>query len=182
MKQDSSSIDLITDTFKLSAGERRQLLASEKGEGLLIALGAHIAFRVEASPDEHALATTDPRELEQLHADARRAVQTSSPSVTAATAPSQRADLAGSAHWWVPSVPSAFVAMQAGNAPAADPPTTAAPSSPDMLLHLPTRFFRRSTLAGMSGPAEPDSARATDETEENEEEHHANGTSDTQLS
>lgn len=73
MKQDSSSIDLITDTFKLSTGERRQLLSSEKGEGLLFALAARIAIRVEASPDEHALATTDPHDIEQLHAAMRQA-------------------------------------------------------------------------------------------------------------
>ena len=69
------SIDLVSDTFKLSAGERRQLLSSEKGEGLLFALGARIAIRVEASRDEHALATTDPREVGhiQVTADLRAA-------------------------------------------------------------------------------------------------------------
>ncbi len=63
MRQDSSTIDLVKQTFRLSAGEREFLLACRKGEGLFFARGNHIALRVEASPMEHALATTDPAEL-----------------------------------------------------------------------------------------------------------------------
>ena len=38
-------------------------LACQKGEALFFARGNHIALRVEASPMEHTLATTDPAEL-----------------------------------------------------------------------------------------------------------------------
>jgi type IV secretory pathway VirB4 component len=63
MRQDSSTIDAVSQTFRLSAGEREFLLACRKGEGLLFAQGNHIALRVEASPMEHSLVTTDPAEL-----------------------------------------------------------------------------------------------------------------------
>ena len=63
MRQDSSTIDLVAETFGLSAGERSFLLACRRGEGLFMARGNHIALRVEASPLEHALATTNPAEL-----------------------------------------------------------------------------------------------------------------------
>jgi type IV secretory pathway VirB4 component len=63
MRQDSSTIETVSQTFRLSSGEREFLLACRKGEGLFFARGNHIALRVEASPMEHALATTDPAEL-----------------------------------------------------------------------------------------------------------------------
>jgi len=63
MRQDSSTIDVVSQTFRLSAGEREFLLSCRKGEGLFFALGNHVALRVEASPQEHGLATTDPAEL-----------------------------------------------------------------------------------------------------------------------
>jgi len=63
MRQDSSTIDVVNQTFRLSAGEREFLLSCRKGEGLFFSRGNHIALRVEASPMEHALATTDPAEL-----------------------------------------------------------------------------------------------------------------------
>jgi len=63
MKQDSSTIEAVERTFRLSSGEREFLLSCRKGEGLFFARGNHIALRIEASPLEHALATTDPAEL-----------------------------------------------------------------------------------------------------------------------
>ena len=63
MRQDSSTIDMVSQTFRLSAGEREFLLSCRKGEGLFFALGNHVALRVEASLQEDALATTDPAEL-----------------------------------------------------------------------------------------------------------------------
>ena len=63
MKQDSSTIEAVTKAFRLSTGERQYLLGCHKGEGLLFARGGHVALQIEASPFEHELATTDPREL-----------------------------------------------------------------------------------------------------------------------
>jgi conjugal transfer ATP-binding protein TraC len=66
MKQDPSTIERVVETFRLSAEERQFLLGAGKGEGLLFARGSHVAIRVEASPAEHRLATTAPRELAEL--------------------------------------------------------------------------------------------------------------------
>ena len=62
-RQDSSTAGLVAETFGLSAAEREFLLACRRSEGLFLARGNHIALRVEASPLEHALATTDPEFL-----------------------------------------------------------------------------------------------------------------------
>lgn len=63
MKQDSATIDPVVAAFQLSPEERRFLLGAGKGDGLFFARGSHLALRVEASPAEHRLATTAPREL-----------------------------------------------------------------------------------------------------------------------
>ncbi|MCW5880718.1 MAG: ATP-binding protein [Anaerolineae bacterium] len=63
MKQDSTTIQPVVTAFQLSQEERQFLLAAGKGEGLFFARGSHVALTVEASPLEHRLATTAPREL-----------------------------------------------------------------------------------------------------------------------
>jgi len=63
LKQDSTTIDPVVSAFQLSAEERQLLLGAGKGEGILFARGSHLALRIEASPAEHRLATTAPREL-----------------------------------------------------------------------------------------------------------------------
>ncbi|MEX1024431.1 MAG: hypothetical protein WD226_05075 [Planctomycetota bacterium] len=63
MRQDSSTIGVVEETFGLSRGEREFLLGCRRGEGLFLARGNHVALRVEASELEHALATTAPAEL-----------------------------------------------------------------------------------------------------------------------
>ena len=73
MRQDPSVIDLVEEVFKLSPQERQFLLSCEKGEGLMMALGSRAAVRVVASPREHELCTTDPRELAAMEEAARQA-------------------------------------------------------------------------------------------------------------
>ena len=172
MKQDESSIDLIADTFKLSTGERRQLLASVKGEGLLFALGARIAIRVEASPDEHALATSDPHDLARLPVAAGIAtspIRVETTPETSATAeisrrsqPRKEASAEGHLHPqpWVPAVPSAFVAMQSGNRPDLSAGDDPASPPPDPLIYLPSRHFERAT-APRATPASSDGETPT---------------------
>jgi conjugal transfer ATP-binding protein TraC len=65
MKQDAAIIDPVVGAFRLSDEERQFLLAAGKGEGLFFARGSHVALKVEASPAEHRLATTAPRETVQ---------------------------------------------------------------------------------------------------------------------
>jgi type IV secretory pathway VirB4 component len=63
MRQDSSTIEPVVAAFHLSPEERHFLLSAAKGEGLFFARGSHVALTIEASPAEHRLATTAPREL-----------------------------------------------------------------------------------------------------------------------
>jgi conjugal transfer ATP-binding protein TraC len=70
LKQDPTTVDAVADAFQLSPAERQYLLGAGKGEGLLFARGARMALTIEASPAEHRLATTAPRELAELAARA----------------------------------------------------------------------------------------------------------------
>jgi hypothetical protein len=62
-KQDRTSADAITNRFQLTSGERQRLLTFGKHEALFLAGGKRVIIHIEASPLEHRLATTDPREL-----------------------------------------------------------------------------------------------------------------------
>ncbi|MBU1127019.1 MAG: ATP-binding protein [Patescibacteria group bacterium] len=63
MKQAPSAIDKLADIFYLSEGEKHLLLSADVGEGIFFAGANHVALRVIASPDEHKLITTNPKEL-----------------------------------------------------------------------------------------------------------------------
>src|SRR6266542_81714 len=71
LKQKAESIAGVDARFRLTAEERQLLLGADKGEGLLLVSGRRlgslrIPLQVVASPAEYRLATTNPRELEQL--------------------------------------------------------------------------------------------------------------------
>lgn len=66
LKQHPAAIDKVAETFYLSEGEKRLLLAADIGEGLFFAGANHIAIRVEASDAEYKLVTTNPAELLRL--------------------------------------------------------------------------------------------------------------------
>lgn len=63
MKQSSAAMPSLTQTFYLSEGEQRLLLASDVGEGIFFAGQNHVALRVVASDSEHQVITTNPEEL-----------------------------------------------------------------------------------------------------------------------
>src|SRR5690606_17286787 len=69
MKQSTSSVDKLAEVFYLSSGERGLLVSSNVGEGLFFAGSAHVALQVVASPEEHKLITTNPRELAAMDED-----------------------------------------------------------------------------------------------------------------
>ncbi len=71
LKQNETTIGAVAALFGLTPFEERHLLGAEKGEGLFFARGARVPLRVVASPEEHALATSDPREVAALEAAAR---------------------------------------------------------------------------------------------------------------
>jgi type IV secretory pathway VirB4 component len=55
MRQAPQAIDLIADTFALTGGEARMLLAAGRGEALLLAGSHRVAFQTVASAREHQL-------------------------------------------------------------------------------------------------------------------------------
>lgn len=63
LKQAPSSIDKIGEVFYLSEGEKRLLLSAGVGQGLFFAGPTHVAMKVVASPEEHALITSNPQDL-----------------------------------------------------------------------------------------------------------------------
>lgn len=73
MKQSTAAIDKLTEVFYLTEGERHLLLAADVGEGIFFAGPNHVAIRVIASPDEHALVTTKPEELLEMKKKAEEA-------------------------------------------------------------------------------------------------------------
>ncbi|HET6319902.1 MAG TPA: hypothetical protein VFG86_25875 [Chloroflexota bacterium] len=77
LKQKADTIDAATARFRLTADERQLLLGADKGEGLLLVRGNRIPLQVVASKAEYRLATTNPRDLEEIAAAA--AVDTSQP-------------------------------------------------------------------------------------------------------
>jgi len=66
LKQSTSGIDSVTDTFKLTQGERYLLLEAGVGEGLFFAGSKHVAIKVVASYAEDQLITSDPRQLLEI--------------------------------------------------------------------------------------------------------------------
>lgn len=63
LKQAPASVDLLSKVFNLSEGEERLLLSAGVGQGLFFAGNTHVAMRVVASPKEHQLITSSPKEL-----------------------------------------------------------------------------------------------------------------------
>jgi hypothetical protein len=70
LKQKADTIDAATARFRLTADERQLLLGADKGEGLLLVRGNRIPIQVVASNAEYRLATTNPRDLDELAAAA----------------------------------------------------------------------------------------------------------------
>ena len=68
LKQDATTVEAVAEAFQLTPDERQYVLGANKGEGLLFARGARLPLTIEASPAEHRLATTAPRELAELAA------------------------------------------------------------------------------------------------------------------
>ena len=65
LKQSPAAVNLISDTFYLSGGEKHLLLSAGVGEGLFFAGTSHVALRVVASPEEYELVTSKPSDIER---------------------------------------------------------------------------------------------------------------------
>lgn len=95
MKQSSSAIEKLATTFFLSQGERHLLLTAEVGEALFFAGQNHVAMKVVASPEEHALITTNPQETldrQKVFADKLLKEKTNAPVAPSASPQPPRGD------------------------------------------------------------------------------------------
>ena len=75
LKQGTAEVDMITDTFYLSEGEKALLLSADVGEGLFFAGQNHVAMKVFAAPFEHELITSNPMEILKKKQEQERANQ-----------------------------------------------------------------------------------------------------------
>ncbi len=66
MKQAPAAIDLVTETFKLTQGEKFLLLESAVGEGIFFAGQKHAAIKVVASYTEDQIITSDPKQILEI--------------------------------------------------------------------------------------------------------------------
>jgi len=63
LKQSPSEIDLVSDVFYLTSGEKQLLLSANVGEGLFFAGQNHVAIQVVAASFEHETITSNPQEI-----------------------------------------------------------------------------------------------------------------------
>ena len=63
LKQSPATIDVVQKAFNLTEVEKQLLLETEQGEGIFFAGQKHVAIKVVASPTEHQIVTTSPKEL-----------------------------------------------------------------------------------------------------------------------
>jgi conjugal transfer ATP-binding protein TraC len=66
LKQSTTSIDLVAETFYLTDHEKFLLLESNVGEGIFFAGTKHVAIKVIASYSEDQIITSDPRQLLEI--------------------------------------------------------------------------------------------------------------------
>lgn len=63
LKQGTAEVEMVSETFFLSEGEKELLLSADIGEGLFFAGQNHVAMKVLAAPFEHDLITSNPEEI-----------------------------------------------------------------------------------------------------------------------
>lgn len=71
LKQGTAEVDLASETFYLSEGEKELLLSADIGEGLFFAGLNHVAIKVLAAPFENEVITSNPEELLKQQSEAK---------------------------------------------------------------------------------------------------------------
>ncbi len=66
LKQSPTEIDVVSQIFYLSRGEKELLLSVGVGEGLFFAGLNHVVVKIAASPSEEKLATSNPQEIKEM--------------------------------------------------------------------------------------------------------------------
>jgi conjugal transfer ATP-binding protein TraC len=65
LKQSTAAIEMVGNTFGLTAGEKEVLLQSGVGQGIFFAGPRHVAIEIIAFPTEHRIITTNPKDIAQ---------------------------------------------------------------------------------------------------------------------
>lgn len=71
LKQSTSAVDVLADTFKLTSEEKKRLSQFPVGQGLFFAGSNHVHIQIAASPTETSLITTDPEQVKQMEQQAQ---------------------------------------------------------------------------------------------------------------
>jgi type IV secretory pathway VirB4 component len=66
LKQSTSAVDVLSDTFKLTSEEKKRLSQFPVGQGLFFAGQNHVHIQITASQSETALITTNPDQIRQM--------------------------------------------------------------------------------------------------------------------
>ncbi|MDQ2973712.1 MAG: DUF87 domain-containing protein [bacterium] len=64
LKQSTSAVDVLSDTFKLTSEEKKRLSQFPVGQGLFFAGQNHVHIQIAASPTETSLITTNPGDIQ----------------------------------------------------------------------------------------------------------------------
>lgn len=117
LKQSSAAIPILAETFYLSEGEQRLLMAADVGEGLFFAGQNHVALRIIASPEEHVVITTNPaerEEIEKARQQQAQAVQATTQALRQQFDPQAQAEYQGQRSEQIAADRNAQMAAQAG--------------------------------------------------------------------
>lgn len=66
LKQSTSAVDVLSNVFKLTSEERKRLSQFPVGQGLFFAGQNHVHIKIDASPTETSLITTNPEQVKQM--------------------------------------------------------------------------------------------------------------------
>lgn len=66
LKQSTSAVDVLSETFKLTSEEKKRLSSFPVGQGLFFAGSSHVHIQFAASPTETGLITTNPDQIKQM--------------------------------------------------------------------------------------------------------------------
>lgn len=66
LKQSTSAVDVLSETFKLTSEEKKRLSQFPVGQGLFFAGQNHVHIQITASPTETSLITTNPAAVQQM--------------------------------------------------------------------------------------------------------------------
>jgi len=69
LKQSSTAVDVLAETFKLTSEEKKRLSQFPVGQGLFFAGQSHVHIQIIASPTETSLITTNPAQVQQIESN-----------------------------------------------------------------------------------------------------------------